>query len=104
MNASPMALAPAALGKSLVSVCMSFPNSSDDPTLRGGNAIEIAAYIAHYLRLDLGDKALKQFGRGLTIPTATFVVDIITIPPYAAPAYLTQLQEAAHITSLSDRK
>ena len=37
-------------------------------------------------------------------PTTTSIVDIIAIPLYAVPAYSSQPQEVAHVTSVSDRK
>src|SRR2546427_12509852 len=37
-------------------------------------------------------------------PTATLIIDIQERPRYHAPAYSIHRQEAAHVTSLSDRR
>ena len=55
------------------------------------------------------DEMLQDFRERWTIhgyinPTATLIIDIQARPRYAAPAYSIHRQEAAHVTSLSDRR
>ena len=47
---------------------------------------------------------LHEYGIVVPNPTTTSRVDILALPRYAAPAYPTYHQEAAHVTRLSDRR